>query len=169
MSSAIPTTEPSQDAALPALPLYVRFADVDMMRIAHHAAYLHWFEQLRFHFLNTVLGLDYETLAREGLRFPLIGCTLEFLKPVAFGANPLGHVRLEYGRTSLLVFHYELTDEQGAAVHARGSTTHCCVDHSLKVRLRFPKFFEQAAEQGRARFPSSLCEGSPRFVRQKRS
>ena len=39
------------------LPLYVRFADVDMMRIVHHTAYLHWFEQLRFHFLDAELGL----------------------------------------------------------------------------------------------------------------
>jgi acyl-CoA thioester hydrolase len=143
------------------LPLYVRFADVDMMRIVHHAAYLHWFEQLRFHFLEAELGLDYETLSREGLRFPLVGCTVEFLKPVVFGARPVGAVRLEYGKTSLLVFHYEIREAGDGPLYARATTTHCCVDQELKLRVSVPPILQDAVTRAR------LSPGAPRFERQR--
>jgi acyl-CoA thioester hydrolase len=143
------------------LPLYVRFADVDMMRIVHHTAYLHWFEQLRFHFLESALGLDYEALSREGLRFPLVGCAVEFLKPVVFGARPVGQVRLEYGKTSLFVFHYEVRDADDDVLYARATTTHCCVDQELKLRVSVPPILQEAVTRAR------LSAGAPRFPRQR--
>jgi acyl-CoA thioester hydrolase len=149
------------------VPLYVRFADVDMMRIVHHTAYLHWFEQLRFHFLEVALGLDYETLSREGLRFPLVGCTVEFRKPVVFGARPVGHVRLEYGKTSLFVFHYEITDGEDGSLYARATTTHCCVDQELKLRVSVPPVLQDAVARARGAEVSGLSEGAPRFPRQR--
>jgi acyl-CoA thioester hydrolase len=143
------------------LPLYVRFGDVDMMRIVHHTAYLHWFEQLRFHFLEAELGLDYETLSREGLRFPLVGCTVEFLKPVVFGARPVGQVELEYGQTSLFVFRYQIRDADDGALYARATTTHCCVDQELKLRVTVPPVLQEAVARAR------LTAGAPRFERQR--
>jgi acyl-CoA thioester hydrolase len=148
------------------VPLYVRFADVDMMRVVHHAGFLHWFEQLRFAFLERVLGLRHADLAAEGLAFPVVVCSVEYLRTVSFDDQPLGAVKLEYGRTSLITFHYEIVNAAGVR-YARGRTTHCCTDGTFKPRVTPPAILRDAVERARDRFPEDLWLGDPRAVRER--
>jgi acyl-CoA thioester hydrolase len=46
--------------------LRVRYAETDQMRIAHHSAYLIWFEAARVEWLRA-RGLDYRTLEAAGI------------------------------------------------------------------------------------------------------
>src|SRR5258708_13428847 len=62
--------------------LAIRFADVDMMQVAHHSAYIHWFEQIRFSFLERIMGVQCEELTRAKIAFPVIECHANYLPPV---------------------------------------------------------------------------------------
>ena len=55
--------------------LPLRFADVDMMHVVHHATCLHWFEALRFAFMSHVLHISIEDMLQSKTAFPVTGFT----------------------------------------------------------------------------------------------
>ena len=77
-----------------------------MMGVAHHTTYLHWFEQMRFGFLERILGLSYEVLERDQFTCPLIGCNVRYLQAVLFADKPVGLVdrAAQESKRDLLLF-----------------------------------------------------------------
>lgn len=133
--------------------LYVRFADVDMMQIVHHAAYFHWLEQIRFKFLNDVLGVPFEQLLSEGVALPLTGCSMEFKRRLRFGDRPVGYVRLELFKQAKIALHYRIYDSLTGELVNTAVTTHCFLDAGQRLMLRTPKFFSVALAQALERHP----------------
>jgi acyl-CoA thioester hydrolase len=140
--------------------LYVRFADVDMMQVVHHGAYLHWFEQIRFHFLNEILGLSLERLIAENVALPLTQCDLQFRRAIRFGQRLAGYARAEIGKQALIKLNYAIYDQDSGELMTTGSTTHCFLGPQLRLLLRAPAFFAEAVAGALSRFPDGMTEAS---------
>ncbi len=108
----------------------IRFADIDMMQVVHHAAYLHWFEKIRFNALGRIFGLDFDRLHREGVALPLISCSVEYLKPFRFGDAPIGYAEFEVHKKALFSVTYGLYRGETDELCATGRTTHCFLSKS---------------------------------------
>jgi acyl-CoA thioester hydrolase len=129
--------------ALTETPLTVRFADVDMMQLAHHSVYIHWFEQVRFHFLERVARVPFGTFLEAGIAFPVVSCAAEYLRPVRFGDAPVGYARMVFSRRALVTLHYEILSARGGRVCARGQTEHCYVDRGFKLLVSPPPLLHE--------------------------
>lgn len=133
--------------------LHVRFADVDMMQIVHHAAYFHWLEQIRFKFLDDVLNVPFARLLSEGVALPLTGCAMEFKRSVRFGDRPVGYVRVELFKQAKIALHYRIYDAPNGELVNTAVTTHCFLDAGQRLMLRTPPFFSAALERALLRHP----------------
>jgi acyl-CoA thioester hydrolase len=145
-----------------ATPLYVRFADVDMVGVVHHAAYVHWFEQIRFNFLWKVMGIEWDTLRRGGFAFPLTECTLKYLRAIEFEDRLTGYARLQIHQKAMVTFHYAICSAGEPRIrHALGTTTHCYVQRDRRLLLRPPLVIQQGFETVLARHPDGLLPPDP--------
>jgi len=146
-----PANDPPQ-ATRTELP--IRFADVDMMGVAHHTTYLHWFEQMRFGFLERILGLSYEVLERDQFTCPLIGCNVRYLQAVLFADKPVGFVRLELHKRASVTFYYSIfKDSTLSQLSATGTTSHCFVKRDLTLLLQTPEILRSAFAQAVVKHP----------------
>lgn len=138
--------------------LYIRFADVDMMSVVHHGAYVHWLEQIRFRFLHDILGVEFKRLVDEEVALPLTHCDLSYKKVFEFGQIPIGYARVELYPQAKFKIHYEIYERDSGALHTLGTTTHCFLGPKRKLLLRTPRFFADALKISRERFPDCLVE-----------
>jgi len=136
--------------------LAVRFADVDMMQVVHHSAYLHWFEQIRFHFLHEVLGISFDQLLEAAIALPLTECRVAYKKALRFGDLPVGYVRLEVFREARFALHYALYNGDTGAPAATGVTTHCFLGPQFRLLPQTPALFGEAIERVRVLHPECL-------------
>lgn len=115
----------------------VRYAETDQMGIAHHAEYLAWFEVGRTDLLRQS-GMTYRELEASGVRLPVIGASVRYLKPAFY--DDLLEVRTELAdmRGARLGFHYEVRRSGTEGPLATGSTEHATVDVQGRPR-RMPE------------------------------
>lgn len=133
--------------------LYIRFADVDMMSVVHHGAYVHWLEQIRFRFLHDILGVHFKQLLDEEVALPLTHCELSYKRVFEFGQVPVGYARVELYPQAKFKVHYDIYERDSGILHTSGSTTHCFLGAGRKLLLRTPAFFAEALKASLARFP----------------
>lgn len=110
----------------------VRYAECDGAGIAHHSAYVPWFENGRIDLLRH-LGYPYEEVEAQGLAFPLTECHVRYDRPLRAG-DPL-----EVEACFLAVDTFRLTF--GCKIFsspdqrkARAWSVHALVDRTMKVR-----------------------------------
>lgn len=157
---------------LSATPIAVRFADVDMMQVVHHAAYLHWFELVRFHALEVIFGLTFADLKAAGLALPLTACAMDFRRGVRFDDKVTGYAQLELHKKAAFTVHYGLYRERpedpdaAGELCVSGSTTHCFLDRDNRLLLWTPPLVRDAFEQAVRRWPGwvRLPAGKPEPV-----
>ena len=136
--------------------LYIRFADVDMMQVVHHSAYIHWFEQIRFKFLHDILGVKFEKFFDADIALPLTSCELAYKRSFRFGDLPVGFARIELFKQAKIAFRYEIYNRLTGELCTTGATTHCFLGRGQKLMLRTPTFFLEAAKSSLDRYPDSL-------------
>ncbi len=109
----------------------VRFAETDMMRVVHHAAYLPWLEMGRIAYLKAC-GAPYTEISRTH-NFSVVAVGLQIRRPLVFG--DVVHVRtvLDSLGSRKLRFSYALWTRQRTALVATGHTEHVCVDLEGRV------------------------------------
>ena len=61
----------------------VRYAESDQMGLAHHAAYITWFEECRIELLRS-LGASYRELEERGVLMPVIEMNVRYRKSLRF-------------------------------------------------------------------------------------
>ena len=61
----------------------VRYAETDQMGVAHHAAYVPWFEEARIEWLRA-RGRSYRQLETEGLFMPVIELSVRYRRSLRF-------------------------------------------------------------------------------------
>jgi acyl-CoA thioester hydrolase len=160
MTDVVDAQQIPETLAGTATKIVVRFADVDLMQVVHHATYFHWFEQIRFSFLENVLEIDPDRLRRECVGCPVMSCDARFLRALAFGDRVTGYARAEPLPNATFRFQYWIyRDGDPVVLSATGSTRHCYVGANMRLLLRTPEFLSDAFARARARFPELFAVG----------
>ena len=71
----------------------VRFAETDAGGIAHHSAYLVWFEVARVAYLTEYAG-GYQALRDQGIESPVVEMNVRYLSPARFDEKLRVHARI---------------------------------------------------------------------------
>ncbi len=61
----------------------VRYAESDQMGVAHHGAYIAWFEECRIEMLRS-LGASYREMEAQGVLMPVIELTVRYKRSLRF-------------------------------------------------------------------------------------
>ncbi|MBM3271097.1 MAG: acyl-CoA thioesterase [Candidatus Sericytochromatia bacterium] len=105
----------------------VRYAETDGQRVAHHAAYLVWFELGRADLLRAC-GVDYNALEDRGLCFVVVEAQVRYLAPARYDDLVTIRTTLESLRSREMVVVYSVLRE--STVLATGQTRLALVDRT---------------------------------------
>ncbi len=142
MAKTARPASPSSDPRPPAFPahthtLRVRYAETDQAGVAHHAAYLPWFEEGRVAFLRA-LGKPYRELEAEGMHFPVREVQCRYRAVALFDDVLSLTTTLEAVGGASIRFGYRIIRPADDRSIAEGATRHACVDHAGRVK-RMPR------------------------------
>lgn len=122
--------------------LYYRvpFSETDAMAIVHHSNHARYLERGRIEFLR-LAGMDYASLMKRGMQYPVLEIHTEFKKPLSFDEVLLIETAISDVSRARLSFSYKifsakellppsLTTEAftGVSPSVLGETGHCCVN-----------------------------------------
>ena len=125
----------------------MRFAETDAQGIAHHAAYLVWFETARIEYLRRFDG-GYQGLREQGVEATTSEVYVRYIRPLAFDDRIVVHTRCAEMRGAR--FKYEYVVERGGETVAEGWTGHACVDAETLRPTRVPEWLVDAIRQAEA-------------------
>lgn len=111
----------------------VRYAETDQAGMAHHSAFLPWFEVGRVELLRA-LGKPYQEFESEGLHFPVREVFCRYWVPARFDDLLSIATTVEEVGGASVRFGYRITRESDAVLIAEGTTLHACVDNTGKVK-----------------------------------
>ena len=111
----------------------VRYAETDQAGMAHHSAFLPWFEVGRVELLRS-LGKPYQEFEAEGLHFPVREAFCRYWVPARFDDLLNVATTVEDVSGASVRFGYRITREADEVLIAEGSTLHACVDNTGKVK-----------------------------------
>ncbi len=134
------------------LTLRVRFAETDQMGVAHHSAYVVWFEAARVEWLR-VRGLDYRRLEQQGVSLAVSGISVQYLKSTRFDDELNVEAVLSEIRSRRVRYRYLVTC--GGERIATGESLHTPVDKRGRV-IRLPSPWLEALEKLETKKPESL-------------
>lgn len=120
--------------------LRVRFAETDQMRVAHHSAYVVWFEAARVEWLRE-RGLDYRQLEDAGISLAVSAMSVQYLKSSRFDDELCVDASLTELKSRRVRYHYVVS--RGAERIATGDSVHTPVDPDGRA-LRLPKMWLEA-------------------------
>lgn len=122
----------------------VQYYETDAMAVVHHSNYIRWFEEARLDYLEQS-GYPYDGIEQRGLMIPVLSASCEYRQAVRFGQT----VKIE---TEIVAFKglkfkiaYEIYDQEGKTLHARGTTEHCFLNNDFKpvsIKREAPDLFE---------------------------
>jgi acyl-CoA thioester hydrolase len=87
----------------------VRYAETDAMRIAHHAAYLVWFEAGRVEALRA-LGFSFADVEASGYGHAVHELRVEYRRPARFDQELVLRVAIIHAAGARMTFGYRLYD-----------------------------------------------------------
>ncbi len=119
----------------------VRFAETDAQGIAHHAAYLVWFETTRIEYLRRFRG-GYLGLRDEGIDALTLEAFARYVSAALFDARLTIHARCSDVRGARFRFDYKV--ERDDEPLAEGFTTHACVSVGDHLPTRMPQWLADA-------------------------
>jgi acyl-CoA thioester hydrolase len=131
-----------------AVPIEVRFRDMDSMGHVNNAVYLTYFENARIAYWRAVPGVR----SRRNLDYILARAECDFKSPTTLDDRLVCHIRVaSFGRTSF-AFEYLLRDEHTGRVVAEGRTVQVMFDYSARKAEPLDPGVKAAIEQfeGRA-------------------
>ncbi|HET7554882.1 MAG TPA: thioesterase family protein [Gaiellaceae bacterium] len=113
----------------------VRFAETDAQAIAHHSAYLVWFELARIEYLERFRG-GYPGLRGEGIEALTTEVHVRYVTPARFDDRLVVQARAGELRGARFRFDYRV--ERDGELLADGWTAHACVDARTHRPTRVP-------------------------------
>jgi len=119
----------------------VRFAETDAQGVAHHAAYLVWFEIARIDYLARFDG-GYPGLRDQGLEATTTEVYVRYIRPARFDDRLAIRTRCSQVRGARFRFEYDV-EREGESI-AEGWTTHACVDAVSLRPTRVPAWLAEA-------------------------
>lgn len=135
----------------------VRYAETDQAGMAHHAAYLVWFEEGRVELLRT-LGNPYRTLEARGVHFPVRDARCRYRAVAVF--DDVLHVTttVRHVGGASVRFDYRIVRPTDDMVIAEGMTEHACVDDTGRVQ-RLPRTLREMLAGSESPFPLRTGDG----------
>ncbi len=109
----------------------VKYTEVDVMGIVHHAIYPKWFETGRNNFLRNA-GLPGSTLNALGLYLPLTEMNCKYKSPARFGDEVQVITSLTYVSCTKVKFSYTVINKSTEKILVTGTTTHAWTNKELK-------------------------------------
>ena len=125
----------------------VRFAETDAQGIAHHAAFLVWFEVARVAWLDMYTG-GYTSIRARGIEALTIDATVRYHRAAHFHDRLTVWTRCGEARGARFRFEYRI--ERDGELVADGHTGHATVDASSRRPIRVPPWFADAVATARA-------------------
>ncbi|HEX9351614.1 MAG TPA: thioesterase family protein [Gaiellaceae bacterium] len=119
----------------------VRFAETDAQGIAHHAAYLVWFETTRIEYLRRFRG-GYLRLRDEGVDALTLEAYARYVEAARFDDRLT--IRVRCGDLRGARFRFEYSVERAGQRIAEGWTTHACVSMGDHRPTRVPPWLAEA-------------------------
>jgi acyl-CoA thioester hydrolase len=119
----------------------VRFAETDAQGIAHHAAYLVWFETTRIEYLRRFRG-GYLGLREEGVDALTLEAHARYAATAGFDDRLAIKARCSDVRGARFRFDYRV--ERDGELVADGWTTHACVSVGSHRPTRVPAWLAEA-------------------------
>lgn len=128
MSSIYPPIDAAR--ATTSMELRVRFAETDLMGIAHHSSYLLYFEAGRVEWLRA-RGVTYADWAAKGVQLPVVEANLVYKAPARFDDLLTVEATLVELRSVSFKFAYRV--KRGEHLLVEGHTRLACIDgqHAL--------------------------------------
>ena len=125
----------------------VRFAETDAQGIAHHAAYLVWFEVARIDYLARFAD-GYPALRERGFEATTTEVYVRYRAPAHFADR----LRVRAGCRDVrgARFRFEYSVERAGEVVADGWTAHACVDRETLRPTRLPDWLVAAIASAEA-------------------
>ncbi len=115
----------------------VRYAETDQMGIAHHSAYVVWFEVGRSGWLRA-RGMSYARVEEElGIFLVLSELWVRYHRPARYDQEVTVETELAAVRSRGLTFRYRVRADDGTLL-AEGETGHIAVDRGGGGGLRPP-------------------------------
>lgn len=133
MTSTLAPLDPAKTTTVSTL--RVRFAETDLMGIAHHASYLVYLEAGRVEWLRR-RGIRYETWIDKGIHVAVVEANVAYKAPARFDDLLTIETTLAELRTVSMKFTYVI--RRGDTVIAEGMTRLGCVDDTQKL-VRLPE------------------------------
>lgn len=121
--------------------IVVRFAETDAQGVAHHAAYLVWFETTRIEYLRRFKG-GYLGLRAEGVDALTLEAHASYKQAARFDDKLTIQARCGDLRGARFRFDYAV-EREGETI-ADGWTTHACVTVGDHRPTRMPAWLEEA-------------------------
>jgi len=118
----------------------VRFAETDAQGIAHHAAYVVWFEVARIEYLERFRG-GYKELQAEGIEALTLDVQVTYRAPARFDDRLTIYSRCADVRGARFRFEYRV--ERDGELVATGSTGHACADARTLRPTRVPEWLRE--------------------------
>jgi acyl-CoA thioester hydrolase len=122
----------------------VRFAETDAQGIAHHAAFLVWFEVARVAHLARYAG-GYQAIRDRGLEALTTEVHVRYLRAAYFDELLTVYVRCGDVRGSRFRYEYRITREEELV--AEGHTQHATVDRETYRPTRVPAWLALAVTE----------------------
>lgn len=135
----------------------VRFAETDAQGIAHHAAYLVWFEIARVEYLAHFAG-GYPALRARGIEALTTEASIRYGAPARFDDALQVHASCGDMRGARFSFRY-LVERAGERI-ADGWTAHACVEAQTFRPTRIPPWLAEAIRRAEASDGSLAAEAA---------
>ena len=123
--------------------LRVRFAETDQMGVAHHSAYVVWFEAARVEWLRS-RGLDYRRLEAEGVSLAVSAISVQYHRSSRFDDELHVAATLTELKSRRVRYRYLIT--RGDEEIASGDSLHTPIDASGRV-IRLPSLWLEALQK----------------------
>lgn len=124
----------------------VRYAETDQAGMAHHSAFLPWFEEGRVALLRH-LGKPYQEFEAEGLHFPVREAFCRYWSPARFDEVLVVSTVVEEVGGASIRFGYRVTRDPDGILIAEGYTLHAYVNDEGKVQ-RLPREVRELLRRG---------------------
>lgn len=115
-------------------PLEIMSYDIDVMGIVSNIVYVRWFEDLRYHWVNSHWSVS--RMLDSGHSPILSNTTVQYQRPLTISDRPNGHVWIDEMTRSRWTISFEITTERG--VHCTGKQLGYFVDNVRKRPVPIP-------------------------------
>lgn len=112
----------------------VPFHDCDMMEIVWHGNHYRYFEMARSALMRS-LRMDWADMKALGIAMPVVKTEAEYRAPLVYDQRIVIRASIQNPLSPALEIAYEIRDEEGIKVFARGVTKQVYVEQSSQELL----------------------------------